>query len=265
MYDFNYARPASLADAQKAINAAGDDGVFLAGGQTLLPALKLRLRRPETVVDLGGLPGLDGIAVEGDRIVIGALATHASVAASKTVRDKLPALAALADGIGDPQVRNRGTLGGSIANADPAADYPAGVVALDAEVVTDKRTVKGDEFFKGLFETALQPGEIVTAVKFRIPTKAAYIKFHHPASRFALVGVFVAQFKEAVRVAVTGAGASVFRVSEMEKALSKSFSPAALGGITVSADDLNSDMHGDAEYRAHLVGVLAKRAVEAAH
>jgi carbon-monoxide dehydrogenase medium subunit len=138
-------------------------------------------------------------------------------------------------------------------------------VALDAKVVTDKRTVKGDEFFKGLFETALQPGEIVTAVKFRIPTKAAYIKFHHPASRFALVGVFVAQFKEAVRVAVTGAGASVFRVSEMEKALSKSFSPAALGGITVSADDLNSDMHGDAEYRAHLVGVLAKRAVEAAH
>ena len=264
MYDFSYTRPASLADAQKAIKAAGEDGVFLAGGQTLLPALKLRLRRPATVIDLGSLPGLDSVSVEGDRLVVGALAKHASVAASKAAREKLPALAALAGGIGDPQVRNRGTLGGSIANADPAADYPAGVVGLDAEVVTDKRSIKADDFFKGLFETALQPGELVTAVKFRIPMKAAYVKFHHPASRFALVGVFVAQFKEGVRVVVTGAGASVFRVEEMEKALAKNFSSAALGNITVPADDLNSDMHGDAEYRAHLIGVLAKRAVEAA-
>jgi carbon-monoxide dehydrogenase medium subunit len=216
------------------------------------------------VVALGRLPGLDGIAVDGDRVVIGALATHARVAAAKTVRDRLPALAALAGGIGDPQVRNRGTLGGSIANADPAADYPAGVVALDAAVVTDTRTIAGDGFFKGLFETALAPAEIVTAVKFRIPAKAAYVKFPHPASRFALVGVFVAQFADGVRVAVTGAGSSVFRVAAMEKALTGSFSPAALDGITVADDGLNSDMHGDAEYRAHLVGVLARRAVEAA-
>jgi carbon-monoxide dehydrogenase medium subunit len=264
MYDFTYTRPASVAEAQKAIKAAGDDGVFLAGGQTLLPALKLRLRRPAAVIDLGGLPGLDGIAAEGDRLVVGALARHASVASSKTVQDKVAALASLAGTIGDPQVRNRGTLGGSIANADPAADYPAAVVGLDAEIVTDKRSIKADDFFTDLFETALQPGEIVTAVKFRIPTKAAYMKFHHPASRFALVGVFVAQFKDGVRVAVTGAGPTVFRIADMEKALAKSFAAAALGGITVPADGLNSDMHGDAEYRANLVTVLAKRAVEAA-
>jgi carbon-monoxide dehydrogenase medium subunit len=261
MYDFAYARPSSLKDAQAALAKAGDDGVFLAGGQSLLPALKLRLRRPAAIVDLGGLPGLDGISVEGDHLVVGALATHAAVAGSKLVREKLPALAALAGGIGDPQVRNRGTLGGSIANADPAADYPAAVVGLDAEVVTDKRTIKADAFFTGLFETALQPGEIVTAVKFRIPEKAAYAKFPQPASHFALVGVLTAKFKNGVRVAVTGAGPSVFRVETMEKALAKDFSPAALGGITVPAGDLNSDLHADADYRAHLVGVMARRAV----
>ncbi|MHB1206852.1 MAG: FAD binding domain-containing protein [Rhodospirillaceae bacterium] len=261
MYDFTYARPASVADAKTALAAAGDDGIFLAGGQSLLPALKLRLRHPATVVDLGGLPGLDGISIEGDRLVVGALATHAAVAESKLVRDKLPALAALAAGIGDPQVRNRGTLGGSIANADPAADYPAAVVGLDAEVVTDRRSIKADAFFTGLFETALEAGEIVTAVKFRIPEKAAYVKFPQPASHFALVGVMAAKFKGGARVAVTGAGPSVFRVEAMEKALTKDFSAAALGGITVPADDLNSDMHADAAYRAHLVGVMAKRAV----
>lgn len=261
MYDFGYTRPASLKDAQGQFAKAGDDGVFLAGGQSLIPALKLRLRRPATVVDLGGLPGLDQIAVEGDRLVVGALATHAAVAGSKVVREKIPALAALAAAIGDPQVRNRGTLGGSIANADPAADYPAAVLGLDAEVVTDQRTIKADEFFTGLFETALKPGEIVTAVKFRIPEKAGYAKFPQPASHFALVGVLVAKFKESARVAVTGAGPSVFRVDAMEKALAKDFSGAALAGLTVPADGLNSDLHADADYRAHLIGVMAKRAV----
>lgn len=260
MYDFAYSRPASLKDAQSQLAKAGDDGVFMAGGQSLIPALKLRLRRPSAVVDLGSVPGLDTIAVEGDRLVIGALATHAAVAASKIVREKIPALAALAGGIGDPQVRNRGTLGGSIANADPAADYPAAVVGLDAEVVTDKRTIKADAFFTGLFETALKPGEIVTAVKFRIPEKAGYAKFPQPASHFALVGVLAAKFKDGARVAVTGAGPSVFRVEAMEKALAKDFSGAALGGITVPADDLNSDLHADAAYRAHLIGVMAGRA-----
>lgn len=261
MYDFTYARPASVADAKTALANADDDGVFLAGGQSLIPALKLRLRRPSTVVDLSSLPGLDGIAIEGDRLVIGALATHAAVASSKIVREKLPALAALAASIGDPQVRNRGTLGGSIANADPAADYPAGVVGLDAEVVTDKRTIKADDFFTGMFETALQPGEIVTAVKFRIPEKAAYAKFPQPASHFALAGVLVAKFTDGVRVAVTGAGPSVFRVEAMEKALAKNFASVALSNITVPADGLNADLHADAAYRAHLIGVLAKRAL----
>ena len=264
MYEFNYNRPTSLADAKAAMNSAGEDGVFLAGGQTLIPALKLRLRKPAAVVDLAAIPGLTGIKMEGDRVVVGALTTHATVAGDKTVKERIPALAALAGGIGDPQVRNRGTIGGSIANADPAADYPAAVVALDAEVVTDRRQIAGDAFFTGLFETALEPGEIVTAVKFRVPTKAAYIKFPHPASRFALVGVFVASHKDGVRVVVTGAGPSVFRVEAMEKALAKDFSAKALDGITVPADDLNNDLHGAADYRAHLVGVLAKRAVTAA-
>ena len=263
MYDFVYTRPSSVAEAAKVLAKAGEDAVYLAGGQTLIPALKLRLRKPSVVVDLGALKGLDSIAENNDGVLIGALCTHTSVAGNKLVKDRIPALAALADGIGDPQVRNRGTLGGSIANADPAADYPAAVVALRAEIITDKRNIAGDSFFSGLFDTALETGEIVTAVKFRVPEKAAYVKFANPASRFALVGIFVAKFKDEVRVAVTGAGASVFRVAEMERALAKSFTPAALDGIAVPADDLNSDMHAAAAYRAHLVSVLAKRAVTA--
>jgi carbon-monoxide dehydrogenase medium subunit len=263
MYDFTYTRPASAADAAQALKTAGDDGVYLAGGQSLLPAMKLRLRRPSAVIDLGALKGLDAIKDEGATLAIGALATHASVAASQTVKARIPALAALADGIGDPQVRHRGTLGGSIANADPAADYPAAVVALNAEVITDKRTIAADDFFKGLFETALQPGEIVTGVKFKVPDKAAYMKFPQPASRFALVGVFVAKFGPNLRIAVTGAGPSVFRVPAMEQALTKSFTPAALDGIRIPSDDLNSDLHAAADYRAHLVTVMAKRAVAA--
>lgn len=264
MYPFTYSRPKTLDEAKATSAMAGTDGVFLAGGQTLLPALKLRLRRVETVIDLAALPGLNEIKADGDRLAVGAMTTHATVARSEVVRAKIPALAALAGGIGDPQVRNRGTLGGSIANADPAADYPAAVVALTADVITDRRTIAGDAFFKGLFETALAPGEMVTAVTFRIPAKAAYVKFPHPASRFALVGVFVAKLNDGVRVAVTGAGSSVFRVPAMEQALSKTFAPAALDGIAVPSANLNSDLHAAADYRAHLIGVLAKRAVAAA-
>lgn len=263
MYDFEYTRPGSVAEAAALFRKSGEDAVYLAGGQTLIPALKLRLRRASVVVDLGALNAMDSIAENNDGLIVGALCTHASVACNKLVTERIPALAALADGIGDPQVRNRGTLGGSIANADPAADYPAAVLALRADVVTDSRNIAGDGFFTGLFETALTPGEIVTAVKFRVPEKAAYMKFANPASRFALVGVFIAKFKDEVRVAVTGAGASVFRVAEMERALAKSFKPEALDGIAIAPDDLNSDLHAAADYRAHLVGVLARRAVAA--
>jgi carbon-monoxide dehydrogenase medium subunit len=263
MYDFNYVRPTSVAEAKSALSKAGEDGVYLAGGQTLIPALKLRLRQPSTVVDLGGLAGLDKIELSGDRVTIGARATHHSVARGDVVQKKIPALARLADDIGDPQVRNRGTLGGSVANADPAADYPAAVLALDAEIVTDKRTLAADKFFTGLFETALENGEIITAIKFKIPDKAAYMKFPNPASRFALVGVFVAKFGNDVRVAVTGAGPSAFRATVMEQALAKSFAAGALDGIAISADSLNSDLHAAADYRAHLVMVMARRAVAA--
>jgi carbon-monoxide dehydrogenase medium subunit len=263
MYDFNYHRPKSVADALKQLGAA-EDGKLVAGGMTLIPTLKQRLARPSDLVDLAAIGELKGIKREGNALVIGAMTPHAEVAASAEVRKAIPALAHLADGIGDPQVRNRGTIGGSIANADPAADYPAGVVGLGATVVTNKRKIAGDEFFKGLFETALQEGELVTAVSFPIPEKAGYSKFPNPASRYAVVGVFVAKTAGGVRVAVTGAGPSVFRVKEMEAALGKDFSPKAVEGIKVAAKGLNSDIHASAEYRAHLVTVMAKRAVQAA-
>ncbi len=270
MHDFKYARPATITAAATLIKKGGADPVFLAGGQTLIPALKMRLRQPSTVIDLAGVKGLVGISEKkaagknkSITLIVGALTTHAAVAGSKLVKARIPALASLAEGIGDAQVRHAGTLGGSIANADPAADYPAAIVALKAEVVTNKRRIPGDAFFTGFFETALKKGEIVMAVRFAVPDKAAYIKFAQPASRFALVGVFVAKFGGEVRVAVTGAGASVFRVPAMEKALAKSFTAAALAGIAVSTADLNSDIHAAADYRAHLIGVAAKRAVEA--
>jgi carbon-monoxide dehydrogenase medium subunit len=263
MYDFTYHKPASLADAAKTLKSA-EDGKLMAGGMTLIPTLKQRLAHPSDVIDLGQIAELKGIKREGNAIVIGAMTRHADVAASDIVRGAIPALAHLADGIGDPQVRNRGTIGGSIANADPAADYPSAVVALGATVRTDRRTIAGDDFFKGLFETALDEGEIVTAVSFPIPEKAAYMKFPNPASRYAIVGVFVARTGGGVRVAVTGAGPSVFRVAAMEQALAKSFSPDAIKDIHVKADDLNSDIHASAEYRAHLVTVMARRAVAAA-
>jgi carbon-monoxide dehydrogenase medium subunit len=231
---------------------------------TLIPTLKQRLASPDKLVDLGGIGDLRGIKVSGDTVTIGAMTPHAMVAASKDVAKAIPALAHLADGIGDPQVRNRGTIGGSISNNDPAADYPAAVVGLGATVETTKRKIAGDAFFTGLFETALEPGEIVTAISFPIPEKAGYSKFPNPASRYAVVGVMVAKTKGGVRVAVTGAGPCVFRVAEMEKALTAKFSPDAVAGIKVPATNFNSDIHASAEYRAHLVTVMAKRAVAAA-
>jgi carbon-monoxide dehydrogenase medium subunit len=262
MYDFVYHRPASLAEAVQVLKSA-EDGRALAGGMTLIPTLKQRLAAPSDLVDLGAVAELRGIKEDGDRIVIGALTPHAEVAGSELVRKTIPALADLAEGIGDPQVRNRGTIGGSIANNDPAADYPAAIVGLDAIVRTDRREIKADDFFMGLFETALEEGELVTAVRFPRPEKAGYAKFPNPASRYAMVGVMVAKIGNAVRVAVTGAGPCVFRMPEMEQALASNFTPDAIKDIKVSPDGLNSDLHGSAAYRAHLVTVMARRAVAA--
>lgn len=263
MYDFNYLRPGSVTDAVNAVKSA-DDGQFLAGGQTLLPTLKQRLANPSDLVDISGIGELAGISVDGGKIVIGAMTRHADVAASAEIQAKIPALAALAGNIGDRQVRNRGTLGGSIANNDPAADYPAACLALGATITTSERTLAADDFFTGLFETALNEGEMVTSISFPAPDKAAYMKFKNPASRYAIVGVFVAKTGSDVKVAVTGAGSDgIFRVPEMESALTANFAAAALDGISVSPDDLNSDIHAAADYRAHLIGVMAGRAVEA--
>jgi aerobic carbon-monoxide dehydrogenase medium subunit len=260
MYAFEYRKPASLADA--ASRAAGEDAKILAGGMTLIPTLKQRLARPTELIDLAPLGELKGIKEEGGEIVIGAMTRHADVHESALVRGAIPALAELAGLIGDPAVRNRGTIGGSIANADPAADYPAAVLGLGATVVTNQRRIAGDDFFTGLFETALQPGEIVTAVRFPRAEKAAYMKFRNPASRYAIVGVFVARTAGGVRVAVTGAGPAVYRQADMEAALAKSFTPDAIKGVRQAPGGLNSDIHASAEYRAHLVGVMARRAVE---
>jgi len=263
MYNFNYHRPGSLADAANLVSGA-DDGTVMAGGQTLLPTLKQRLASPSDVVDLAGIADLQGITASGDSVTIGAMSRHAAVAGSADVQAKIPALAALAGGIGDPQVRNRGTIGGSIANNDPAADYPAGLVGLGATVTTTSREIAADDFFTGMFDTALNEGEIVKSVSFPVPEKAGYAKFPNPASRYAMVGVFVAKTGGGVRVAVTGAGPCVFRVSEMEAALASNWSADAVAGISVPATDMNSDIHGSAEYRAHLVTVMTKRAVAAA-
>jgi carbon-monoxide dehydrogenase medium subunit len=260
MYDFSYHKPSSLDAAAKLVSGSSDFKL-LAGGMSLIPALKFRLARYSGLVDLGALDGLKGIRRQGGAVVIGAMTPHAEVAASAEVERAIPALAALAGGIGDPLVRNCGTIGGSIANADPAADYPAGVLGLGATVVTNRREIAADDFFLGLFETALEPGEIITAVRFPIPEAAGYCKFPQPASRFALAGVFVAKSAGGVRVAVTGAGPSVFRLSDAEAALGKNFDAAALDAITVRADGLNSDIHASAEYRASCVGVIARRAV----
>jgi carbon-monoxide dehydrogenase medium subunit len=261
MYTFDYQRPASTAAAAAAFQG---EARYLAGGQSLVQAMKLRLSSSERLVDLGGIAELKGIAVETGQVTVGAMTTHASVANSPEVQRALPALAELAGGIGDPMVRNMGTLGGSIANADPAADYPAAVLALGATVITDQRRIAGDNFFTGVYDTALKPGELITAVSFPVPAKAAYIKYKQPASRFALVGVFVAQTAAGVRVAVTGAAGSVFRCQPLEDALARSFTPEAAKAVKVSADGLNADLHASAAYRAAMISVMASRAVAAA-
>lgn len=261
MYEFDYKKPTSLADAVSALQGA-EDGKLLAGGHTLLPTLKQRLARPSDLIDISKIGELRGITVDGDAVTVGATTPHAEVEASDAVRSMIPALADLAGVIGDPQVRHRGTIGGSIANNDPAADYPGAVLGLGATVVTNTREISADDFFVSLFETALAEDEIITAVRFPKPEKACYMKFAQPASRFSLVGAFVAKTAGGVRVAVTGAGQEgVFRVTEMEAALNANFSADAIANIAVPDDNLNTDIHGSAEYRAHLIGVMAKRAV----
>ncbi len=262
MYNFDYQRPGDRAAAAAAAKAA--NARYLAGGQTLIQAMKLRLSSSDALVDLGGIANLKGIKVDGGNVIIGATTTHAAVARSAEVQKAIPALAELAGGIGDQMVRNMGTIGGSIANADPAACYPAAVLGLGATVNTDRRSIPADSFFTGMYETALQPGELIVSVSFPIPQKAAYIKYKQPASRFALVGVFVSQGAGGVRVAVTGAKSSVFRATAIEAALQASFTPAAAKAVKLPADDMNSDLHGSAAYRAAMVSVMAARAVEKA-
>ena len=260
MYDFTYQKPVSVADAVRAL-AADAEAKAMAGGMTLIPVLKQRLNKPSVVVDLAKT-GMTGITVSGNTLTIGAMTIHAAVAASADVKAKIPGLAHLAAHIGDEQVRHRGTIGGSLANNDPSADYPAAALALGATIKTTKRSIKADDFFQGMFTTALEQDEIITAVEFPIPEKSAYEKFPNPASRYAIVGVFVAKAAGGVRVAVTGAGqGGVFRQTDMEKALSANFSADAIAGVKQSDADLNSDIHASAEYRAHLIGVMAKRAI----
>src|SRR6201991_1966927 len=264
MYEFKYHRPGTVRQAANLL-AKTEDAKLIAGGHTLVPVMKQRLARPGQLIDLSKIEGLDTIEMKGRSLSIGAMARHASVANSAIVKANIPALANLASMIGDPAVRHKGTIGGSLANNDPTADYAAAVMALDATIVTNKRRLKPEEFFQGLFTTALESDEIITKVMFPLPKKAAYIKFRNQASRYALVGVFVAKRPSDVRVAVTGAGSDgVFRATAFEEALKKRFSHKVLDGISVSSEGLNSDLHGSAEYRAHLIGVLARRAVEAA-
>jgi len=262
MKDFTFHRPTTVKDAVHLVK--GHEGAkFLAGGQSFLPVLKLELAEPSDVVSLGAIKELRDIRVDGDQLLVGALVTHDEVHRSPEIGKAIPGLAALAGGIGDAQVRNRGTLGGSVAHADPSADYPAALLGLGATVITDRRSIAADDFFTGLFATALEHGELVTSVAFPIPKRSAYLKFAHRASKYALVGVFIAETAGGVRVAVTGAANQVFRVPAFEAALAKHMAPSALDGIAISAADLNGDAEASAEYRAHLIGVMARRAVEA--
>jgi len=263
MYQFSYQKAKSLSDAAAAL-AKNADARLLAGGQTLIASMKMRLVSPSDLVDLSGIAELRGIKVDGSTLTVGAMTSHADVAASSEVKKAVPALARLAGEIGDRMIRNLGTLGGSVANNDPAADYPAGALGLGATINTNKHKIAADQFFKGMYETALESGEIITSVSFPVPKRAGYAKFKNPASRYAMVGVFVSDGTGGVRVAVTGAGPSVFRVAAMEKALTAKFSADAIASIQVSATGLNNDLHATAEYRAHLVTVMAKRAVEQA-
>jgi aerobic carbon-monoxide dehydrogenase medium subunit len=261
MYAFTFHRPQTLRQAASLL-AKNEEAKLLAGGHTLLPTMKLRLAGPPQLVDLSLVDGLSGIELKGRSLTIGAMTRHNDVNTSPVVAQAIPALAKLAGMIGDPAVRHMGTIGGSIANNDPNADYPAACLGLGATIITNKRRIKADDFFTGMFSTALEPAEIITKVSFPIPKRAAYQKFKNQASRFALVGVFVSKRGSEIRVAVTGAGANgVFRVPSFEEALKKRFSPKSLEGMSIPADGMNSDIHGSAEYRAHLVGVLARRAV----
>jgi carbon-monoxide dehydrogenase medium subunit len=260
MNDFAFHRPASVADALGRFSAAAD-GRYLAGGQSLLPAMKMGLSMPTDLVELSQVAGLSGITVADGAVRIGATTRHAEVAASSEVRRAIPALAELADQIGDRAVRNRGTIGGSLALNDPAACYPAAVLGLGATIHTDRRTIVADAFFTGMYETALAPGELIVAVSFPIPERAAWVKFKQPASRFSLVGVFVSRGPAGVRVAVTGAASHAFRAGAFEQALIRDWSAAACANVVMPADGLNADLHASAEYRAHLVGVLCRRAV----
>ena len=262
MYDFQYLRPATIDEAARLL-ATRPDAKLMSGGMSLLPAMKQRLARWSAIIDLGGVPGLDDIRMQHGALVVGARARHVSVLSSSVVRAAIPALAELAEGIGDPLVRNRGAIGGSVANADPAADYPAALLGLGATVVTNQREIAADDFFTGLFETALEAGEIITAVRFPPPKRAAYAKYRHPASRYAVVGAFVAETTQGVRVAVTGAASHVFRVPAFEDALSNSLSLDALVGVTPAYGDLNADLFASSEYRAHVIGEMVRRAVQA--
>ncbi len=257
---FTYHRPQTIAEAE-ALYSRAPDARFLAGGHTLIPAMKQRLSNPSDLIDLSGLTDMSFIALRDDAVAIGAMTRHGAVAESAEIRRAIPALASLAERIGDPAVRQMGTLGGSLANSDPAADYPAAVLGLGATIATTRRVIPADAYFVGMFQTALENGELVTEVVFPIPERAAYAKFPNPASRYAMVGVFVAQGKAGLRVAVTGAAPYPFRSAAMEEALSRRFHPDALAEISIPSDGLNSDLHASAEYRAHLVTVMARRAV----
>src|SRR3954470_8607294 len=263
MHAFEYHRPSTTKDAL-ALGTEKPEGRYLAGGQSLVQAMKLRLSSPSDLIDLGAIGDLKALSADSGSVSVGAMVRHAEVAASPAVQKAIPALAQLAGMIGDRQVRHMGTLGGSLANSDRAADYPAAVLGLGATITTNKRKIEGDKFFKGLYETALEPGELITQVTFPAPKRAAYMKFKNPASRVALVGVFVADFGGNVRVGVTGAGACAFRQAEMEKALTQKFAPESVANIKVKPDGLNNDLHASPEYRAHLVTVMCKRAVEQA-
>ena len=258
MKDFNFHSVKNIKEAQK---LASGKSVFLAGGMTTIPAMKLRLASYSDIIDIKGIKDLSGIKVSSKSLRIGATTKHAEVAASKEVKKSITSLALLADGIGDPQVRNRGTIGGSIANNDPAADYPSACLALNATIHTSNRKIDADKFFKGMFETALKKGELIQAVEFQVPNKSCYVKFPNPASRYAIVGVYVAKFKKEVRVAITGVESCVFRCKKLEDVLSSNFSPTAIDSVNISSKGFNIDIHASAEYRAHLIAILAKKAV----
>lgn len=261
MKNFAYHLPGSIREATELFDKS-DDGKFLAGGHTLIPILKQRMAEHADLIDISAISDLQGITVDGDKLRLGAMSRHVQVAESEIVSESIPALSVLASGIGDPHVRNRGTIGGSLANNDPSADYPAAILGLGATIYTDRRQIPGDEFFIDMFETTLEEGELITAVEFNIPDQSIYLKFPNPASRYAIVGVFVSQLKGRPRVAVTGAGPCVFRHEQMEQALLSDFSSKALENIEVSDENFNSDIHASAEYRAHLVKILTGRAVD---